>query len=356
MSQVVPAPAVVAPEGSVAVRAGGAVEAIDAYVAQRACASGYHRPAWLGVIERAFSHETRYLVAEAGGTVAGVLPLVFFSSRLFGRFAVSIPFVNYGGIVADTPECARALLDAAIEETAKSGGAHLELRHTTAMCAGLPARRHKVAMHLPLEATVELQWARLDRKVRNQVRKAEKSGVQTEVGGAELLDAFYGVFARNMRDLGTPVYDRRFFEEILRTFPETTRIVLATVGGRPAAASLLYWHRGVIEVPWASAIRDFNALCVNVLLYWQMLQFAVTSGFRVFDFGRSTPGEGTFRFKQQWGAQPRELVWEYWTASGQPLPDLSPNNPKYRFAIHAWQRLPLAIATAVGPAIVRHIP
>jgi lipid II:glycine glycyltransferase (peptidoglycan interpeptide bridge formation enzyme) len=109
-------------------------------------------------------------------------------------------------------------------------------------------------------------------------------------------------------------------------------------------------------VPWASAIREFNPLCANVFLYWQMLQFAVERGVHIFDFGRSTPNEGTFHFKRQWGAEPCELVWEYWTAPGKPLPDLNPANPKFDLAIRTWQRLPLPIATTLGPHIVRNIP
>lgn len=330
---------------------------VEAYVAAHPAATAYHRPAWLEVIHRAFGHETKYLVARTSHTgVVGVLPLVLFASRLFGRFAVSMPFVNYGGIVADGPVAAQALLDAAVAYTTDSGGTHLELRHTAQRFPGLQARRHKVAMRLRLESTPDDQWQALDRKVRNQVRKGEKSGLQVRVGGSELVRSFYAVFARNMRDLGTPVYGIRFFEEVLKAFSQTTRVFVVTLERQPVAASIVHWHRDTIEVPWASAIRDFNPLCANVLLYWEMVRFAAIGGFRTFDFGRSTPGEGTFHFKRQLGAEATELVWEYWSANGRALPDLSPHNAKYALAIRSWQRLPLPIATAVGPLIVRNIP
>lgn len=331
--------------------------ALAVYIASHAQATAYHDPAWLGVITRAFGHETRYLVAtEPAGTIAGVLPLAYFSSRVFGRFAVSLPFVNYGGVLADTDRAAQLLLDAAVNDVRRSGGTHLELRHTTQRFTVLHPRRHKVAMRLPLRATADEQWNALDRKVRNQIRKAEKSAARASHGGAELLDAFYTVFARNMRDLGTPVYSIRFFAEVLAAFPDRTRVFVISIGEQPVAASLVLWHRGMIEVPWASAIRDFNPLCVNVLLYWEMLRFALEHGFRLFDFGRSTPDEGTYHFKRQWGAEPLPLVWEYWTAPGHSVPDLSPHNPKFDLAVRGWQRLPLRVATAVGPFIVRNIP
>jgi FemAB-related protein (PEP-CTERM system-associated) len=275
---------------------------------------------------------------------------------LFGTFAVSLPFVNYGGVLADDDASARALLDAAVGLCRTWRATHLELRHARQQFPELRARRHKVAMTLPLLKTPEAQWQTLDRKIRNQVRKAEKSGITVTIGGLEDLPAFYGVFSRNMRDLGTPVYPIGMFREMLSTFPETTRLFTARHEGRPVAVAIAHWFRGTFEVPSASSLRECRALCPNILLYWEMMRFALASGAQVFDFGRSTLGEGTFHFKRQWGAEPRELVWEYWTASSSSLPDLSPANPKYGKAIAVWQRLPLFLTNLLGPRIVRHLP
>ncbi len=331
-------------------------EACARYLASHPDATAYHHPDWLAVVGDTFGHRTRYLVAEGSSGIVGVLPLVLFASRLFGRFAVSMPFVNYGGVVADDPDVERALLRRAVEETTRAGGTYLELRHTRQRFPALAARRHKVSMELALQPSPDRQWQALDRKVRNQVRKAEKSGLTVEHGGVERLPAFYRVFARNMRDLGTPVHGAEFFRHVLGTFPRASRVFVVMLGDRPVAASLVHWHGGVIEVPWASAIRDYNPLCANVLLYWHMLRFAADARFRTFDFGRSTPGEGTYHFKRQWGAEPRPLVWEYWLAAGQSQPNLSPTNPTFALAIRAWQRLPVRIATVLGPRIVRSIP
>jgi FemAB-related protein (PEP-CTERM system-associated) len=340
----------------VQVAAADADAACEAYVRAHPTALAYHRPGWLRVIHRAFGHETRYLVAIRADAIVGVLPLALMSSRLFGRFAVSVPFVNYGGVLADDAEAAGALVDAAIAATARARGAYLELRHMARLCPSLQPRRHKVTMTLALEADADAQWQVIDRKLRNQVRKAEKSGLEVRGGGIELVPEFYRVFARNMRDLGTPVYSVRFFEEVLREYGDCTRVFVVTSDGRPVAASVVHWFRDRIEVPWASAIREYNPLCANVFLYWAMLRFSCESGFATFDFGRSTPDEGPYQFKKQWGAQPTELVWEYWTADGRSFPDLSPHNPKFALAVRTWQRLPVSVATALGPFIIRNIP
>jgi FemAB-related protein (PEP-CTERM system-associated) len=338
------------------VRSDVSAQAWDDYVVRRPEASVYHLAAWAGLMERVFGHRTRYLAACDGEDIVGVLPLVLFSTPLFGRFATSMPFVNYGGIVADSREAADALLAAAVRDTQAAKGTYLELRHTRRMFDNLPVQTHKVEMVLPLRPTVDEQWRALDRKLRNQVRKAEKSGLTVRNGGAELLDSFYDVLAHNMRDLGSPVHSKRFFADILATFADRTQLLCVSLGSTPVAASFVIWHGDQIEVPWASALRAHNPLCPNVLLYWEMLKFSIERRFERFDFGRSTPNEGTFNFKQQWGAAAQQLYWEYWLSEGRSLPDRSPKNRKFTAVISAWRKLPLAVTRAIGPSIVRGIP
>jgi FemAB-related protein (PEP-CTERM system-associated) len=325
----------------------------DAFVQSRPDATGYHEWAWRSVIERAFGHQCHYLVAEAGGAIAGVLPIVEIRSLLFGRSMTSLPFLNYGGVLAASDEAARTLAGEAARLATARGCKHVEFRHIGRHFDDLPCKQHKVTMRLAL---AEGLWERLDRKARNQVRKAQKSELTVERGGAELVEAFYRVFARNMRDLGTPVMPRRFFDEVIHAFGDRIRIIVVRLKDQPIAAGLTYRTGGLIEIPWASSVRDFNSLCPNHLLYWHALETAIAEGVKVFDFGRSTPGEGTFKFKEQWGAEPVPLHWEYWVAKGGDVPDQSPKNPKFHLAIEAWKRLPLWAANAVGPRLVRGIP
>jgi serine/alanine adding enzyme len=285
-----------------------------------------------------------------------VLPLVIFNSRIFGRFAVSLPFVNYGGVLARDHAAAVCLQQEAGALVDQRRLAHVELRHTARQFPELEARAHKVGMLLRLEHDTAKAWECLDRKVRNHVRKAQKSQLTSRDGGAELLDRFYGVFARNMRDLGTPVYSRRFFAEVLAAFPDTARVFLVDRGDLTVAGAITLSFRDTLDNPWASSLREYRSLAANTLLYWRMVEHAIETRHSTFDFGRSTPGEGTFQFKQQWGAEPMPLNWEYVLAKGRMLPNLSPSNPKYRAAIALWTRLPLLVANRLGPHIVRSIP
>jgi len=324
----------------------------DAFVGGNPHATGYHLWAWRGVFIRAFGHDPIYLIARRSGRVVGVLPLVFINSVVFGRTLTSLPFLNYGGVVARSDAVAQQLIDHAAEMARARRCRHVELRHVGRRFPQLPFRQHKVAMLLRLEPGL---WDRLDRKVRNQIRKAQKSGLTVDHGGGELRADFYGVFARNMRDLGTPVYSPRLFDEVLGAFPDRARVHVVRLNGRPVAAGLTYRSGATVEVPWASSLREYNQLCPNHLLYWSVIETAMARGCEVLDFGRSTPGEGTFKFKEQWGALPVALHWEYQLFEGTALPNVSPTNAKYRLAIEMWKRLPLPLATRLGPRIVRGI-
>ncbi|MBT1070839.1 FemAB family XrtA/PEP-CTERM system-associated protein [Pelotalea chapellei] len=328
----------------------------DSFVTSQKASSNYHLYGWREVIEKSFGHKTYYLAAMKGDNeICGILPLVHMKSRLFGNFMISLPFFNYGGMLSDN-EDATGLLVA--ESRLLMAGQHAdfaEFRHTECSMDA-ETKQHKVSMVLDLHETADNQWKALDSKVRNQVRKAEKSGLTTEIGGSELLDQFYEVFCRNMRDLGTPVYGRNFFQTILETFRDTTRIIIVKCDGITIAAGLMTWYRDVLEVPWASSISDYKNKCPNNLLYWEAIKFAIAQGAQRFDFGRSTPGEGTFCFKKQWGAKPVPLYWQYLLKDGQQLPELNPSNPKYRMAVKLWQQLPVPVTKILGPAIVKNIP
>lgn len=328
-----------------------------AFVGSHPDSTNYHQYGWRAVIEKSFGHTTYYMAARNGrNEICGVLPLVHMKSALFGSFLVSLPFFNYGGLLVTNDSAAVTLLGMSRQLVGETGAGHLELRHFRRSAEDLVTRQHKVTMILDLEKDEESQWKSFDAKVRNQIRKAEKSGLQCVSGHLELLDGFYEVFCRNMRDLGTPVYGKSFFRNILEEFPATTRIISVVQNEKTVASGFLTWYRDTLEVPWASSIRDYRELCPNNLLYWEAIRFAITIGAEKFDFGRSTAGEGTYRFKKQWGTREIPLYWEYLLKDGACLPELNPSNPKFQLAVRMWQKLPVSVTKILGPPIVQGIP
>ena len=329
----------------------------DEYVANHPRARLYHQSAWQPLVEAEFRHETRYLWArDTQGQVAGVLPLVRLKSRLFGDYMVSVPFLNYGGALGRDESTERLLMDEAALWARERGVNHIEFRDEHDRGGEWRQRTDKVTLELELPADADTLWRSIGTKKRTRIRRPTKAGAVVTHGGAELLDAFYKVFSRNMRDLGTPVYSRRFFAALLNAFPDQTSLTVITLDGVPAAAAFLVRDGERMEIPWASALREHNRLAVNMLLYWVVLQRSIEEGARVFDFGRSSVGAGTYQFKLQWGAEPRQLFWHYWLSHANAMPNLTPSNPKFQLAIKAWQRLPVPVANLIGPHIVRNLP
>lgn len=328
----------------------------DAFV--RASAEGhlYHLSAWRRMVE-ALGHPTYYLMSEdTSGAIDGLLPIARLKSRLFGDFMVSMPYVNYGGPCAASDMIKRTLVNEAVQLAARNRVQHLELRLSDTTDFGLRVRSAKASMRLRLPASTETLWSGFPSKLRSQVKRAQQEDMTVRIGQQEELDGFYEVFAENMRDLGTPAYGKAFFAAILREFPHSATICSVCLRGEPVASGILLGFRDTIEIPWASSLKRHNRLSPNMLLYWSALEFAVRSGYRVFDFGRSSPDSGPFRFKAQWGAAPQSLHWHYWVPDGAGLPDLSPRNPRYQTAIRVWQHLPISVTKLVGPLIVKNLP
>ncbi|MCS6864664.1 MAG: FemAB family PEP-CTERM system-associated protein [Gemmataceae bacterium] len=316
-------------------------------------------PRWLSILHAALGH-TVYAVetTSATGQTLGFLPLAFVESLLFGRFLVSLPYLNTNGVVAAFPEVQQQLVTRAATLAEELNVQYLELRHEVPVAhpALTVEYTEKVHLRLRLPASGEQLWKAFDPKVRNQIRKAEKAALTIHWGTQELLDDFYTVLARNMRDLGSPVYGKPLFAAILATFPNQAEIVVLRDGRQPVAAALLLHGQGRTEVPTASSLKDYNPSCANMLMYHHLLRRAVERGQQVFDFGRSTRGSNTFRFKKQWGAEPHPATWQYHLVAGSHAGQMRPENPRYQWAIRLWQRLPVWLTRQLGPRIVRGIP
>ena len=336
----------------------GAPSDWDAYVERQSNASAYHRAAAVEIGARAFGLRTTFLAArDERAQLIGALPLVEQSSALFGRFLVSLPFVTYGGILADDPSAAAALAAQAAALARERRADHVELRHTAPLAGVKFAERlDKVSMVLPLPESEAALAKQLGSKLRSQIRRAEREPIEILWGGAENLREFYPLYAAAMHGLGTPVYSRRFFEIAHEALKDVASVLIVRLRGEAHAGAILVRHGRRIEVPWAAASPLAKQLAVNMRMYWEMLRFAVAGGAEAFDFGRSTVDSGTYRFKAQWGAQPQQLHWHYWLPGKAAIPKLNHSNPKYARAAALWRRMPLWCANLIGPYIVRNLP
>jgi FemAB-related protein (PEP-CTERM system-associated) len=328
----------------------------DSFVSGHELCVNYHRWAWKRVIEQAFGWKAFYLMAEEEGKIAGILPLVWLKSRLFGNLLCSLPFFSEAGLVADSPETSEALLAEAIRLARDVKAEYIELRHRGESRVSWPAKTAKVTLECDVFPDAEKNMQHLSTKMRTNVRRSLKLGLEAEFGQREFLDDFYDVFCLKMRELGTPVYSRKFFQAILENLPGESFICRVRHEGKTVAAGFLTGWRGTMEANWSAASPRAKNLRPNMFLFWQMLCFAGQKGYRVFDFGRSSIGSGTYEFKQQWNTHIVPLHWNYWSASGEQAWELNPENPRYRAAIWAWQHLPVSLTKWIGPPIARCLP
>ncbi len=331
----------------------------DPFVRQTPGASLYHLSGWTELAREVFGHRTLFVKArDASGTLAGVLPVIQQKSRLLGNFATSLAFYNYGGALTAGPELAGPLMLRAAEAAQALGCRYLEFRDSQPRAGEWAERTDKITLQLPLPETFEALTKRLGAKLRSQVKRAEREGVECRSGGRELVEDFYGVFAENMRDLGTPVYPKRFFEAILERFEPYCRLIVIDWQGEPSAAAFLTFWQGRAEVPWASCRAKAKPLGLNMKLYWELLSQAVSRGCSLFDFGRSSIDSGTYRFKRQWGAEPVPMYWYRWERqpSGPESAHGADRGKTLALATALWQRLPLGIANTLGPLISGALP
>lgn len=323
--------------------------------------SVYHLAKWRDLIESVFGHKAYYCTATIDQKIVGVLPLVNLKSLMFGNYLVSLPYFNYGGIIADSAEITKGLLDFSEQLRSRLGCQHCELRMDTALndkhlTSINGCRTDKVTMLLDLPSDPDELWQAIGAKRRAQVKRPIREGASFKLGGAELLEDFYQVFALNMRDLGTPVYSQQFFRSIMESFPTQAQIGVVYLDEKVVGAGFLITHNHTMEIPWASTNRQFNKFGINMYLYWNILKSAIEQGVRHFDFGRSSKDAGTLKFKKQWGAEQKQLYWYYQLQDSQPIPQLNHNNKKLKLLIDTWKKLPLAITNTVGPYIVKNLP
>jgi len=328
----------------------------DDYLNNHDQSNFYQLHKWKDINERNFGHDCFFIIAEDNKTVVGVFPLVFIKSKIFGKILSSMPFVNFGGLCANSSEIAELLLNKAKEICQENAVDYLEIRTQYPISDNLPTNLHKISMTLALDKESENIWNAFKSKHRTNIRRVYKQNITVKQGGIELLDTFYKLMSESWRGLGTPIYQKKYFKDILETFPDQTKIFITYKDNTPIATAFNGYYKGTVEGMWAGAIPEFKRLQPNYVLYWEMIKDACENGCHHFHLGRSTSETGAETFKKKWNATAKQLYWQYILENSETIPQLNVSNPKYQLAIKLWSKLPLKVTTTLGPIIARSIP
>jgi FemAB-related protein (PEP-CTERM system-associated) len=334
--------------------AAGDTVAWEAFVHRCPEATFFHRIGWRDIIENHFGHRTHYLVAERPDAIAGVLPLAEVKSRLFGHALVSLPFGVYGGPAATDAEGARALVEAASALADSLDVEHLEFRSREARCPGWPQQDLYVRFRKTLHTDPEANLLAVPRKQRAMIRKGMRNGLKSEIDRS--IDRFFALYADNMHRHGTPPFAKRYFARLCEVFGDSCEVSIVTeAGGRPVSGVMSFYFRDEVLPYYAGDTVDARDLAANDFKYWDLMRRACERGVRVFDYGRSKRGTGSFDFKKNWGFEPEPLHYEYRLRKVSAIPQNNPLNPKYRTMVALWQRLPRPLVNALGPMLTRNL-
>ncbi len=316
-----------------------------------------HASPWADAVCAGLDYKSFILRCGSPQAPRGSLPLALVSGPIFGKFLVSLPYVNTGGVEAQTPEVATALVDTACNLADELNVRYLELRHEVPV--DHPKLNHERTDKFHMRLELPDTDAELDKtfksKLRSQIKKCGTYNHTTSWGGLELLPDFYRVFATNMRDLGTPVFSKKLFKSIVNSFNGEAEFCVIHNKGTAVAAALLVHSHGTTEVPSASSLRTWNRTGPNMWMYRQLLERAIAKKSHTFDFGRSTMSSSTYKFKKQWGATAHPAVWQYYVREGN-VEQMRPESQTNQRLIKIWQKLPLCMTNVMGPPIVRGIP
>lgn len=334
----------------------------------------FHLLGWKEVVEKTYGHKPHYMVATKNEAIKGVLPMFELKSRLFGHSLVSLPFAVYGGVCSDDPETRQELNKNAVALGELLGVDYVELRNLPSPQGNgngsekqdRPGKLsvnsngwHRKDLYATFQREIlpELDdnMKAIPRKQRAMVRKGVKNKLTSRIGRHEELDDFYNIYSRNVRDLGTPVFPKPFFRNILDTF-DNSFILMVFAEGEPIGGVITFAYKDVLMPYYGAALRSHFNLGVNDFMYWELMRHGCENGYKVFDFGRSKKDTGPFHFKRHWGFEPLNLDYLVHLVKADAVPEVNPTNPKYKFFIEGWKRLPLPIANFLGPSIVKNIP
>jgi FemAB-related protein (PEP-CTERM system-associated) len=317
-------------------------------------ATFFHRLEWRGIYESVFKHRTHYLLAERAGQVCGVLPLVEMRSLLFGHSLCSLPFAVYGGAAASHAAALAALHEAAVQLGRQLGVRHLEMRNRSQREAQWPHQDLYVTFRRPILPEVEANMLAIPRKQRAMVRKGIARGLRCEIDRRS--DRFFDLYADNQHRHGTPPQSKKYFDALLEAFGDDCEVaIVLSPQGKAVSGVLTFYFRDEVLPYYAGDVTDARELAANDFKYWDLMRRACERQLKVFDFGRSKRGTGSFDFKKNWGFEPEPLHYEHFLYKLDAIPQNNPSNQKFQAAIAVWRRLPRAAVNAVGPVLARHL-
>ncbi len=326
----------------------------DQFVLACPSATFFHRAGWQAIIEDVFRHDTYFLYAERAGKIEGVLALAHINSWLFGNSTISLPFGVYGGVAANSEQGAQALELEAQQIARQLGSDCLELRNLEPRHTDWPRQDLYVTFRKEIFSDLEANMLAVPRKQRAMIRKGIKNGLRSEIDPG--VDRFFNLYADNVHRHGTPAMPKKYFQALVAEFGADCEVLTVTGPDNQVLSSVMsFYFRDEVLPYYAGDDESARHLAANDFKYWELMRRACEKGLKVFDYGRSKQGTGSFAFKKNWGFEPKPLHYEFCLFKRDTIPQNNPANAKYKAMIAVWRRLPIGLANWLGPFVVRNL-
>ncbi len=327
------------------------------YILSNIDSSLWHHYYWFEIFEKLFSFKNKSLIHYNENTVDGLLPLFHVNNIIYQNYAISTPFANYSGVLADNKKVKNNLINKSLEQIKDVNFRYLEIRSTKSL-DNFESLKTFATMLLDLRPSIDDIWKNsLKGKTRNQVRKAYDNNLKLNIDNNEkCLKDFYNVYVKNITRLGTPVFPIKYFQLMSQLFKENLKFINVTYAGKTIGSLIMINYKNICYIPYASTLVTMNYLCPNNILYWEAIKYAKNCNMSNFDFGRSTIGTGTYKFKLQWGATVQQLHYNYKLLNQSYLPQTGANNNKYKYLMKLWSKLPVVISKKISNLVIDKLP
>lgn len=325
---------------------------IDNFVVNEPGSTPFHLTGWSRAVEQGTGAHAHYLVARGPVGILAVLPCHVMRSRIFGDGLVSSGFAVGGGVLGHWPALAGHVLSLALQTDCPS----VELRGGHLPASGWHQDDKSYLGFLgKLAADDEKQLAAIPRKRRADIRRALASGLTVSVGrGTAELRTHFRIYSESVRNLGTPVFPRTLFSEMLEAFGESADILTVRRGAKALASVLTIYHQGVAYPFWGGGTHEARRWAANEFMYYALMCHARASKrCHSFDFGRSKAATGAAAFKKNFGFTPHPLVYASRSVRTARARNVNPLNPRFQLAQRIWQKMPLPLANLIGPFLSR---
>lgn len=328
----------------------------DDYVDNHKEGTFFHLSGWRNVITQVYRHTPHYLLLEQDGKICGVLPLFEQKSILFGHVLVSTPFCVYGGALADNSDGLLMLEEAAADLANELNVDYLELRYKK-------PRENNPSLTLNCHHSTFLSAIAEDEKsILQSIKKKQRANVRqslkNDLVATETNDVseVHSIYSESVRNLGTPVFPKSYFAALKKEFGDRVELLTVKKDEVAVSAVLSFYYKNAVLPYYGGGTPDARYCRSNDFMYYTLMcRSKLLKGCTSFDFGRSKNNSGSGNYKKTWGLEPIPLYYYCQLIRAKELPNLSPDNPKYKLFIETWKKLPLFVSERIGPYLSKYL-